>query len=211
MDYKKLESYIKLHTQEEPQILKELNRETNLKVLRPRMLSDHIQGRTLSILSKLIHPLQILEIGTYTGYSAICLSEGLQKGGIIHTIEKNEELENIIIKYFTKSNIINKAKLYIGDAIDIIPQINASFDIVYIDADKQNYSEYLDLVLPKTRKGGLIIADNVLWNGKIIEDIDERDLDTINIMHFNKKVQECKEIENILLPIRDGLMIMLKI
>ncbi len=208
---KKIEQYSCQHTQEESAVLAELNRETWAKVLIPRMLSGHLQGRALSMLSKMIRPKTILEIGTYTGYSAICLSEGLQTNGILHTIDINEELKSMCQHYFEKADISKQVCQYTGNALDIIPSIEGSFDLVFIDADKENYSNYFDLVIDKISMGGFIIADNVLWSGKVVEDEDKNDLETKALKDFNKKTHQSERVENILLPIRDGLMVCRKI
>lgn len=207
----KLEKYILDHTLEESPVLEKLNRETYAKVLTPRMLAGHLQGRVLSMLSNMIRPKQILEIGTYTGYSAICLAEGLQASGKIHTIEINEELQEMIKSYFKEAGITERVNLYIGSAPDIIPTINETFDLVYIDADKTNYSNYYDLVFDKVRKGGFIIADNALWSGKVLEDPQEMDEDTKSVIEYNKKVHDDERVENVIFPIRDGLMVCRKI
>lgn len=205
-----LDNYINLHSDEEPQLLKELNHETWEKVINPRMLSGHIQGRVLSMLSHMIKPFNILEIGTYTGYSAICLAEGLQENGTLDTIDINEELETIAKKYFTKANLNNQINCHYGDAAEIIPRLNKKYDIVFIDADKINYSLYFDLVFDKINAGGYIIADNVLWSGKVIQDIKPDDVDTKALLEFNKKIQQDKRTQNVLLPVRDGLMVIRK-
>ena len=208
---KKIEQYSCQHTQEESTVLAELNRETWAKVLIPRMLSGHLQGRALSMLSKMIRPKTILEIGTYTGYSAICLSEGLQTNGILHTIDINEELKSMCQHYFEKADISKQVCQHTGNALDIIPSIKGSFDLVFIDADKENYSNYFDLVIEQISMGGFIIADNVLWSGKVVEDEDKNDLETKALKDFNKKIHQSERVENILLPIRDGLMVCRKI
>ena len=208
---KKIEQYSCQHTQEESTVLAELNRETWAKVLIPRMLSGHLQGRTLSMLSKMIRPKTILEIGTYTGYSAICLSEGLQTNGILHTIDINEELKSMCQHYFEKADISKQVCQHIGNALNIIPSIEGSFDLVFIDADKENYSNYFDLVIDQVSMGGFIIADNVLWSGKVVEDEDKNDLETKALKDFNEKIHQSERVENILLPIRDGLMVCRKI
>ncbi|QLE00228.1 class I SAM-dependent methyltransferase [Galbibacter sp. BG1] len=200
-----LEKYVTEHTEKEPELLKELDRETNLKVLRPRMLSGHFQGRVLSILSKLTSPKTILEIGTYTGYSAICLAEGLKKDGLLHTIDINEELQDFQKKYFEKSGYSNQIKQYTGDALDIIPILETNFDLVFIDADKPNYSAYFDLIIGKMNSGGLILSDNVLWSGKVVEPLDDKDKNTEALLDYNKKLKEDPRVETVLLPIRDGL------
>ncbi len=209
MDFisKNIVDYAEAHSTSETDVLKELNRETNAKVLMPRMLSGHLQGRILSMISCMIQPKRILEIGTYTGYSAICLSEGLTDDGILHTIDINEELMTMVKKYFAKASCEKKIKLHTGDATKIILSMEETFDLVFIDADKKNYSTYFDLVISKVRKGGIIIADNVLWSGKVLESFAEMDSDTKAIIEFNKKIQEDKRVENVLLPVRDGLMV----
>ena len=203
----KIDNYAVNHSEDEPEILKELSRETWQKVLIPRMLSGHYQGRLLSMLSKLINPKSILEIGTYTGYSALCLAEGLQKKGSLYTIDKNEELFDIQKKYFDKSDYKNQIKQYLGNALDIIPTINDTFDLVFIDADKPNYSNYFHAVINKMNKNGVIISDNVLWSGKVVEDVDKKDISTLEIIKYNKLLKEDVRVETILLPIRDGLTI----
>ncbi|NVN95839.1 MAG: O-methyltransferase [Bacteroidetes bacterium] len=204
------ELYSEKYSSPESDILKELNRETNLKVMLPRMLSGHLQGKLLEIISCILQPNQILEIGTYTGYSAIALSKGLQEKGILHTIDINAELEDIAQKYFKKAGVSDKIKHYTGNALDIIPTINHTFDLVFIDADKENYIEYFELVINKIRKGGIIIADNVLWSGKVLTETLPTDKDTKGIVEFNKFVTNDLRVENLLLPFRDGLMIMIK-
>ena len=199
------------HTQGENAVLAELNRETWAKVLIPRMLSGHLQGRTLSMFSQMIQPKTILEIGTYTGYSAICLAEGLQENGSLHTIDINEELKSICERYFEKAGISKQVKLYTGNAMDIIPTIDAEFELVFIDADKENYSNYFDLIIERMPVGGYIIADNVLWSGKVVEEVDTNDIETQELIAFNKKIHESERVENLLLPIRDGLMVCRKV
>ena len=206
----KIEDYIRKNSSKEPEILKDLNKETYLKVLNPRMLSGHIQGRFLSIITKLIKPKKILEIGTYTGYSAICMAEGLIENGIIHTIDINEELVSIQNKYFAKSKCNNSIIQHVGDARNIIKNINEKFDLVFLDADKENYIEYYELVIEKVKKGGLIIADNVLWTGKVVEPEKDDDELTQYLIDFNKMINEDDRVENIILPLRDGLNIILK-
>ena len=206
----KIEDYIRKNSSKEPEILKDLNKETYLKVLNPRMLSGHIQGRFLSIITKLIKPKKILEIGTYTGYSAICMAEGLIENGIIHTIDINEELISIQNKYFAKSKCDNSIIQHVGDARNIIKSINEKFDLVFLDADKENYIEYYELVIEKVKKGGLIIADNVLWTGKVVEPEKDDDELTQYLIDFNKMINEDDRVENIILPLRDGLNIILK-
>ena len=206
----KIEDYVVAHTSEESEILKQLNRETHLKALRPRMLSGHLQGRLLSMFSNMVKPEKILEIGTYTGYATICLAEGLSENGIIHTIEKNIELENFASKYFAKTGIQNKVKFHLGNALDIIPKLDETFDLVFIDADKENYSKYFQLIIDKVKPGGLIIADNVLWGGKVIENVPDKDKETLGIVEFNELVNNDERVENLMLPFRDGLMLMRK-
>lgn len=206
-----IEQYACNHTQVENAVLAELKRETWAKVLIPRMLSGHLQGRTLSMFSKMIQPKTILEIGTYTGYSAICLAEGLQENGSLHTIDINEELKSMCERYFDKAGISKQVKLYIGNAMDIIPTIDAEFDLVFIDADKENYSNYYDLIIERMPIGGYIIADNVLWSGKVVEEVDAKDMETKGLIGFNKKMHKSKRVENLLLPIRDGLMVCRKV
>jgi len=199
------------HTQGENAVLAELNRETWAKVLIPRMLSGHLQGRTLSMFSQMIQPKTILEIGTYTGYSAICLAEGLQENGSLHTIDINEELKSMCERYFEKAGISKQVKLHTGNAMDIIPTIDAEFELVFIDADKENYSNYFDLIIERMPVGGYIIADNVLWSGKVVEEVDTNDIETQELIAFNKKIHESGRVENLLLPIRDGLMVCRKV
>lgn len=205
-----LDQFVVAHTEEEPPVLKELSRETWIKVLNPRMLAGHLQGRTLSMLSHMIQPQSILEIGTFTGYSAICWAEGLAKGGKIITIDINEELEHFAKKYFIKAGIDKQVEQLIGDAKQLIPSLNETFDLVFIDADKSNYSIYFDLVFPLVREGGYIIADNVLWSGKVLEEYDSLDKDTKAIVDFSRKVQEDHRIQNVLFPIRDGMQVLRK-
>ena len=207
----KIEQYACNHTQEENSVLAELNRETWAKVLIPRMLSGHLQGRALSMFSKMIKPKCILEIGTYTGYSAICLSEGLQEGCKLHTIDINEELKSMSSNYFEKAGISKNVVQYVGNALEIIPNIKDEFDLVFIDADKENYSNYFEIVIEKMPVGGFIIADNVLWSGKVVEEVNDKDQETKAIKEFNTLIQTSERVENILMPIRDGLMICQKV
>ncbi|WP_456865285.1 O-methyltransferase [Galbibacter sp. BG1] len=202
-----IEDYVTNHSEDEPAILKELDRETNLKTLQPRMLSGHFQGRILSVLSKIINPNTILEIGTFTGYSAICLAEGLAKDGMLHTIDINEELYVFQQKYFEKSGFKDQIKQYTGDALEIIPEIDAKFDLVFIDADKPNYVNYFDLIIDKMNSGGVILSDNVLWSGKVVEKLKKGDKSTEALLEYNKKLKEDPRIETVLLPIRDGLTV----
>ncbi|NGZ89541.1 O-methyltransferase [Psychroflexus maritimus] len=209
MDFlpEEISQYVEEHSQAEPKVLKELNRETWQKVLQPRMLSGHLQGRVLSMLTKLISPKVILEIGTYTGYSAICMAEGLPEGGKIISIDRNEELEEIQQKYFSKSGYADKIQQIYGNALDEIPKLNEKFDLVFVDADKSNYANYYDLVIEKMNPGGVILSDNVLWSGKVTETPKEKDIDTTALIQYNKKINEDKRVETVLLPIRDGLTI----
>ena len=206
-----LSTYVDAHTSPESDVLKELNRETNSKVLMPRMLSGHLQGQMLSMFSHMIQPKQILEIGTYTGYSAICLASGLQPGGCLHTIDINDELAPMVNRYIRKAGLAEKIKTYTGNALKLIPGINESFDLVFIDADKINYSNYYDLVFDKVRTGGFILADNVLWDGKVLEPESSMDADTKAIVVFNKKVRADKRVQHVLIPIRDGVMAIRKL
>ena len=203
-------NYVELNSQQEPTLLKELNKETNLKILNPRMLCSSYQGRVLSIISKIIKPKNVLEIGTYTGYSALCIAEGLDKDGIINTIDINEELKEIQNKYFKKSGFRNQIHQHIGNAIEIIPKINECFDFVYLDADKENYNEYFDLIIDKIVSGGVLISDNVLWSGKVLH-TNNKDLITEKLIEFNQLVKKDKRLDTIILPIRDGLSICRKI
>jgi predicted O-methyltransferase YrrM len=209
MDFlpEKIDAYVVAHSQEEPPLLRELSRETWQKVLNPRMLSGAFQGRVLSILSKLIKPNTILEIGTYTGYSALCLAEGLAEKGIIHTIDKNEELSNIQQKYFNKSVYKDQIKQHTGNALKIIPNVNEKFDLVFIDADKSNYVNYFHLIIEKMNKGGVILSDNVLWSGKVVEELDSKDEDTNILLAYNQLLNTDDRLETVILPIRDGLTI----
>jgi len=203
----KIENYALLHSQPESDILKKLNRETHAKVMMPRMLSGHMQGNVLSMLSKMLQPKQILEIGTYTGYSGICLAQGLQENGKPHTIDINDELEAMVRSFFEEAGLSDKVNYYLGNALSIIPTINETFDLVFIDADKKNYAAYYDLVFDKVRSGGYIIADNVLWSGKVLDDESKMDVDTKAIHDYNKKIHNDSRVEHMLLPVRDGLMI----
>lgn len=197
--------YAVSHSQKEPDLLEELTRATHLKVLQPRMLSGPLQGRFLSLLAKLIQPKNILEIGTFTGYATLCLAEGLDQNGCIDTIDINEELEDFQRSFFDRSPWGNQIHQYIGNALDLIPKLNKTYDLVFIDADKKNYLNYIDLVLPKLKKGGLILSDNVLWSGKILEATQKNDTDTAVLKEFNRKLANHPELETVLLPLRDGL------
>jgi len=205
-----LDKYVVEHTSLENDLLKKIQRETHLNVLQPRMLSGPFQGRFLSLISSLIQPNKILEIGTYTGYSALCLAEGLSKSGTLITIDINDEIEERVKGYFQESSFADKLTLKIGPALSIIPQLQHEFDLVFIDADKKNYINYYNEIFPKVRVGGLIIADNVLWSGKVV-DQNAQDSDTQLLRDFNLLIQEDARVSNILLPIRDGLMVVRKI
>lgn len=205
-----IQYYAEAHTEPESALLQKINRETHAQVLKPRMLSGHMQGRILSMISSMISPRFVLEIGTYTGYSALCLAEGLQKEGILVTLDNNEELEARVRAYFAASTYAKQIDYRIGNALDIIPVLDGPFDIVFIDADKENYARYFDLVIDKVSTGGIIIADNVLWSGKVIQ-TGKTDKDTMAIKAFNHKVHTDKRVQNVLLPVRDGLMLMRKI
>lgn len=204
-----IENYALQFSENEPAALSELHRETWHKVLMPRMLAGHLQGRLLSMLSHMIQPVNVLEIGTYTGYSAICFAEGLKEGGMVHTIDINEELEDLQNKYIEKSGYRNCIRQYIGHALDIIPKIPDEFDLVFLDADKENYSNYFDLVFKRVKPGGYIIADNVLWSGKVLT--ESEDPETKALHAYNQKIKNDKRVQCLLLPVRDGLMIARKI
>ncbi len=205
---KRLSAYCKAHTTPQSDLLYELERETNLKTMSPQMLSGHLQGQFLMLLSTLLQPKVILEIGTFTGYAAICLAQGLAENGILHTIEANRELEHIITKYITKARLENKTQLHFGKAEVIIPTLPLNFDLVFIDAGKQQNDLFYDLVFDKVNPGGLILVDNVLWSGKVVQ--GENDPDTALIRAFNDKVHQDDRVENLMLPIRDGLLIVRK-
>ncbi|MTI20406.1 O-methyltransferase [Fulvivirga sp. RKSG066] len=204
-----IDKYVAEHTAEENQLLKEINRETHAKVMMPRMLSGHVQGRVLSTFAHMIKPKTVLEIGTYTGYSAICMAEGLAEDGKLYTLDINEELEDMVRAYIEKAGFKEKIDYRIGNALDLIPDLKESFDLVFIDADKINYSNYYDLVIDKVNKGGFIIADNVLWSGKVVG--DKIDKDTQALLDFNAKVHNDDRVENVLFPVRDGLMVLRKL
>ena len=206
-----LENYIEQHSEAETALLKKLNRDTYAHVLAPRMLSGHLQGRVLAMLSRMIKPKQILELGTFTGYSALCLAEGLSPEGRLHTIDVNEELHDMVKAYIEASPFMEQIKLYNGKAADILPHLDVVFDLVFIDADKENYSNYFDLIIDKVAVGGYIIADNVLWSGNVIKPATQRDDETEHLIAFNKKVQDDVRVRNVLFPVRDGLMICEKI
>lgn len=207
-----LDDYVVAHSADEPELLQQLNRETYQKILQPRMLSGHYQGRVLSMISKLVNPKNILEIGTYTGYSALCLAEGMQSNGEIHTIDINEELVDFQRKYFDKSGYGNKIYQYLGNALEIIPKLDISFDLVFIDADKENYSNYFNVIIDKLNSGAIILSDNVLWSGKVLDtSFKKEDTSTPALIEYNKLLKNDKRIETVVLPIRDGLTISRKL
>jgi predicted O-methyltransferase YrrM len=203
-----LDDYVVSHSEDEPELLKLLNRETYQKILQPRMLSGHYQGRLLSIISKLVNPKNILEIGTYTGYSALCLMEGIKCDGMLHTIDINEELVDFQRKYFDKSGYGKQIHQHLGNALDIIPKLDTTFDLVFIDADKENYSNYFNIIIDKLNPGGIILSDNVLWSGKVLEtSFKKDDTSTPALIAYNALLKSDKRIETVVLPIRDGLTI----
>ena len=204
-----ISSYSLENTEKEPKLLSDLNRETWANVMIPRMLSGHLQGRVLSMISKMIHPTNIIEVGTYTGYSALCMAEGLKEHGKIHTLDINEEYTSVAKKYFDKSEYKENIIQHIGNAVDVIPQLNDKFQLAFLDADKENYSNYFDLIINKMDIGGYIIADNVLWSGKVTE--ENKDEETMALHNYNKKVFSDKRVETVLLPVRDGLNISRKL
>jgi len=203
----KLNDYIQKHSNKESDLLKELSRETKLKILNPRMLSGSYQGRILSMISKLTKPKYILEIGTYTGYSCLCLAEGMKNDGELHTIDENEELYDFQRKYFNKSNYKNKIFQHLGNALELIENIDKKFDLIFLDADKENYTKYLELLVDKLNSNGILITDNVLWNGKVTMTISDEDLRTKEIDKFNKLLNQRNDMETIILPIRDGISV----
>lgn len=204
-----IDNYVVAHSAKEPELLAKLTRETYQKILQPRMLSGHYQGRILSLISKIKSPKNILEIGTYTGYSALCLAEGLQEKGMLHTIDVNEELYDFQKKYFDASGYKNQITQYLGNAVEIIPEIQEKFDLVFIDADKPNYPAYFELIIEKMNSGGIILSDNVLWSGKVVEPPEPEDESTRALLQYNKVLAEDNRLETVLLPIRDGLTISL--
>jgi caffeoyl-coA O-methyltransferase len=200
-----LENYAAQHTEDEPLLLQELNKRTHLNVLQPRMISGHFQGRFLSLLSKMVQPRTILEIGTYTGYATLCLAEGLHPDGVLHTIDIKEELTDLQREFFDRSGYGSQIVQHLGKAADIIPSLNTTFDLVFIDADKQNYAHYFDLVIEKMNSGGIILSDNVLWSGKVVEEVKHNDKHTQALMAYNQKIKDDPRVETVLLPIRDGI------
>jgi caffeoyl-CoA O-methyltransferase len=204
-----LQQYVEQHTSPESDLLRRINRDTHAGVLRPRMLSGHLQGRLLAMISCMLRPQTILEIGTYTGYSALCMAEGLAEGGRLITLDINAELEDRVRATVAASSLADRIDFRIGNALKVIPELNETFDLVFIDADKENYSAYYDLVLPRVREGGIILADNVLWSGKVLQ--TKLDKDTKAIIEFNRKIQEDRRVENVLLPVRDGIMMIRKL
>lgn len=206
-----LDNYVVEHSEQEPDLLQQLTRETYQKILQPIMLSGPYQGRVLSMISKLIRPKSILELGTFTGYATLCLAEGLQADGELHTIDVNEELVDFQRKYFDKSNYGKQIIQHTGSALDIIPQLDKTFDLVFIDADKPNYSNYFHLIIDKLNPGGIILSDNVLWHGKVVEPVGEKDVSTQAILDYNMLLKNDERIETVVLPIRDGLTISRKL
>lgn len=202
-----LQKYLEENSEQEPALLQELNRETHLRVLQPRMLSGHYQGRVLSLLSKLIRPKTVLEIGTFTGYATLCLAEGLRQDGVLHTIDVNEELCEMQRKYFDRSGKGSQIVQHLGEAQQIIPTIAERWDLVFIDADKRNYPLYFDLIIERMNPGGVILSDNVLWSGKVLEEMPKNDKKTQIILEYNRKLQQDPRVETVVLPIRDGLTI----
>ncbi|WP_298512472.1 O-methyltransferase [uncultured Kordia sp.] len=202
-----LDEYVVAHSENEPELLKALTRETYQKILQPRMLSGHYQGRVLSMLAKLIRPKTILEIGTYTGYSALCLAEGMQTKGELHTIDINEELHDFQRKYFDASNYGSQIHQYTGNALEIIPEMDTTFDLVFIDADKPNYPAYFHAIIEKMNPNGIILSDNVLWSGKVIQELQKNDISTKALLEYNKLLKDDPRVETVVLPIRDGLTI----
>lgn len=210
MNQEAIEDYILSHIDEEGELLSTLCRDANVNLLRPRMLSGHLQGRILKMFCRLLAPRRILEIGTYTGYATLCMAEGLPDSGLIHTIEINDEMEDFIQKYLSRSPDKEKIQVHFGDAMEIIPTLDETFDLIFIDADKRLYSDYYDLVFPKVREGGLILADNTLWDGKVLEKPVASDKQTIGILEFNEKIKNDPRVEKVILPLRDGLTMIRK-
>jgi len=205
-----LDDYILNHIDEEPPFLAHLYRDAHVRLLRPRMVSGHLQGRILKMLVRLHRPGRVLEIGTYTGYATLCLAEALPEDGEIHTIEKDDEMESFIREQFAASHLEDKIRLHIGDALEIIPRLEGKFDMVFIDADKRLYCEYYDLVFDKVNSGGVILIDNTLWNEKVLETPLSSDKQTLGVIRFNEKIKQDRRIEKVILPLRDGLTIVFK-
>jgi len=202
-----LDNYVTQHSENETELLAQLNKETHQKILQPRMLSGHFQGRVLSMLSKIIHPTNILEVGTYTGYATLCLAEGLAENGTIDTLDIEEELVDFQRKYFDRSPWAKQIIQHLGDALEIIPTLNKKYDLVFIDADKENYINYFHLIVPIMNKGGIILSDNVLWSGKVLEEVKENDITTKILIEYNRLLKDDPRVETVLLPIRDGLTV----
>ena len=205
-----IEEYILSHSDDEGALLKALERDAHVNLLRPRMLSGHLQGRILKMFCRMMQPRRVLEIGTYTGYATLCLAEGLPEDGLVHTLEINDEMEDFIFKYLNQSPLQEKIRVHFGDAMEIIPQLDEQFDLGFIDADKRLYSAYYDLVFPKVRAGGLILADNTLWDGKVVETIPASDKQSLGILAFNEKIKQDERVEKVILPLRDGLTMIWK-
>lgn len=205
-----IEEYILSHSDEEGALLKALDRDAHVNLLRPRMLSGHLQGRILKMFCRMLRPKRVLEIGTYTGYATLCLAEGLDADGLVHTLEINDEMEDFIFKYLNQSPLKEKIRVHFGDAMEIIPQLDETFDMVFIDADKRLYSDYYDLVFPKVRAGGLILADNTLWDGKVVASVVPTDKQSVGILSFNEKIKQDVRVEKVILPLRDGLTMIWK-
>ena len=205
-----IDDYILSHSDDEGDLLAALHRDANVNLLRPRMLSGHLQGRILKMFCRMMRPRRVLEIGTYTGYATLCMAEGLEEGALIHTLEINDEMEDFIMKYLSRSSHKEKIQVHFGDALEIIPTLGETFDLVFIDADKRLYADYFDLIFPLVRPGGLILADNTLWDGKVLEEPHPSDKQTIGILSFNDKIKEDPRIEKVILPLRDGLTMIWK-
>ena len=205
-----LDEYISKHSDVEPEYLAKINRATHVKLINPRMCSGHLQGRVLSMFCHMIQPNRILELGTFTGYSALCMAEALPEGGVLHTIECDDELEDFILQNFAGSEYADKIQLHIGDALTEIEKLNETFDLIFIDADKREYLDYYEAVLPKLRRGGYILADNTLWDGKVLKAVEPNDKQTIEIMRFNDFVAADPRVEKVILPLRDGLTLIRK-
>ena len=211
MEQEALEEYCEAHSTPQSELLYRLTRETHQKVMNPRMLSGHLQGMLLTLLCRIMQARHVLEIGTYTGYSALCIAEGLADDGLLHTIEVNEEREEMIRRYLAQSPYQDKIQLHIGDALQVIPTLQEQWDMVYIDGDKEQYTDYYEAVLPQVRKGGIILADNVLWDGKVVKEVRSGDKDTRALLAFNEHVQADPRVTNFILPVRDGLMFIEKL